>query len=211
MRAPLQNRRGASLIIVICVMAVMMTLSLTLLSSAGMLVANSQRGYRQEQVRIAATTLSDAVRDELDGALTILDAGTGDPEETMLVDYLGEHVKPLVSTGYWEYYATEADAAADKYSQMHISTMTSLPAGFENGLDSAVLGIYYIADGEYINSSDFSKQCGAVTVVIAATVYGVDGEEYTVKSAYGLTNGTVEYNNRTYRTVTWHAKEMLPQ
>jgi len=62
----------------------------------------------------------------------------------------------------------------------------------------------------YSICGSFATQCGAVTLVLATTVNGIDGEEYTVKAAYTLSGSTVSYGGDTERIATWRAGELLP-
>lgn len=60
-----RNNQGSALIVVLCVMAFAVALSLTLLLTASALVTNAARSNNREQCRIAAVSVSDLLADEI--------------------------------------------------------------------------------------------------------------------------------------------------
>lgn len=61
-----KRQEGSAMVLVMCVMVVVMALSFALLLSASVLSMNAIRSNQKEQCRIAAISVSDALRDEIE-------------------------------------------------------------------------------------------------------------------------------------------------
>lgn len=60
-----KRQEGSAMILVMCVMIVIVALSLALLLTASVLTMNANRSNQKEQCRIAAVSMSEALRDEI--------------------------------------------------------------------------------------------------------------------------------------------------
>lgn len=91
MKNKLKDERGAAMVLVICLMAVVVTLSLVMVFSSSSLAAASQREVSQEQIRLATIDMSKSIGNELMSS-------TGG-----LYEYLFNNIS-LFGQGSWSYY-----------------------------------------------------------------------------------------------------------
>lgn len=61
-----RRQEGSAMVMILCVMAVVVALCMALLLSASVLTTNAARSNQKEQCRIAAITISDALKDEIE-------------------------------------------------------------------------------------------------------------------------------------------------
>lgn len=59
------NKKGSAMIVVLCIMAILMTLSFALLLSASIVVANANRRKQQEQCKISASSFGKNIEADL--------------------------------------------------------------------------------------------------------------------------------------------------
>lgn len=99
-----KRQEGSAMILVMCVMIFVMALSLALLLTASVLAMNANRSNQKEQCRIAAVSVSEALRDE------ILTYGqyTTKPDADGPTDTLAGKLHTVFSSG-WIQYHSDAD------------------------------------------------------------------------------------------------------
>ncbi len=102
-----RNNTGATTIVVICVMAVIMALSLGLFLTASVLLSTSGRTLASEQSRILAVSFSEEVEEMLTsdryafGSLSAEEAGRAENTTGSSIWY---YVKQSITDGSWPYY-----------------------------------------------------------------------------------------------------------
>lgn len=102
-----RDNTGATTIVVICVMAVIMALSLGLFLTASVLLSTSGRTLASEQSRILAVSFSEEVEEMLTsdryafGSLSAEEAGRAENTTGSSIWY---YVKQSITDGSWPYY-----------------------------------------------------------------------------------------------------------
>lgn len=105
-----RNNTGATTIVVICVMAVIMALSLGLFLTASVLLSTSGRTLASEQSRILAVSFSEEVEEMLTsdrylfGSLSAEEEGRAENTTGSSIWY---YVKQSITDGSWPYYDEE--------------------------------------------------------------------------------------------------------
>lgn len=102
-----RDNTGATTIVVICVMAVIMALSLGLFLTASVLLSTSGRTLASEQSRILAVSFSEEVKEMLTSdryAFSSLSAEEEGRAENTTGSSIWYYVKQCITDGSWPYY-----------------------------------------------------------------------------------------------------------
>lgn len=96
-----KKQEGSAMILVMCVMIFVMALSLALLLTASVLTMNANRSNQKEQCRVAAVSVSEALRDEI---LTYGNYAT-EPEKGGPTDTLAGKLHTVFSEDWVQYHS----------------------------------------------------------------------------------------------------------
>ena len=133
------NRKGAAMILVICIMAVILVFCLSLILSASVLLSNSQQAYAREQCRIWAVSLSE----ELGNEITQLSFASAVEESAADDGSLWFYLKDTVWNS-WPYYNEEeiGHTATEAFRYFDLED-GSLPGGAIENLDDVEILMYW--------------------------------------------------------------------
>lgn len=141
----MKNNKGATTIVVICVMAVIMTLSMGLFLTASVMIRTSGRTLAAEQSKILAISLSEELEEKLCSA-------NGDA--------LGTYIRKNISDGSWPYYQEEE---GNLHSKEHaIRSFALQKDGMTGEIADVTISIYWVP--EETGGSELWKQPKQVVV-----------------------------------------------
>lgn len=134
------NQKGIAMIIVVCIMAVMMALSLALLAASALLIGNAQSASDKEQARIF--TLS--VNRELEEALTISEEEASEKGGTGLWSWVNEKLK----NDQWPEYGGDWDQGEQDGSILYLTMDHAEAIGEGKVIKSCEIVMYWESLGE---------------------------------------------------------------
>ena len=137
-----KDNKGATTVIVVCVMAIVMVLSLGLLLSCSVLMKTAGRGLAAEQCRVMAVSLSKQLEEELTN--DDFNQGGSELEATASSDQVSvrTYVKKHISDGSWSYYS---DAEGGVHSaDTAIRTFTMRRLGTTGEIANIEISIYWV-------------------------------------------------------------------
>lgn len=139
-----RDNTGATTIVIVCVMAVIMALSLGLFLSASVLVKTSGRTLATEQSRILAVSFSEQVDQMLTGEGNAYesraDEEAGKAEKLSGIS-IWHYVKQNICDGSWVYYAEGEDSLHSAENSVRTFQMTQ--SGVVGEIADIVLSMYW--------------------------------------------------------------------
>lgn len=108
-----RNNEGVTTIVVICVMAIVMALSLSLFLAASVLMKNSAGTVAQEQCRILSVSLSEEIERQLTADTNYYEdqlSEDTDRAENIRQTSLWHYIRDEIRSGGWPYYEENGDA-----------------------------------------------------------------------------------------------------
>lgn len=179
-----KRQEGSAMILVMCVMIFVMALSLALLLTASVLAMNANRSNQKEQCRIAAVSVSEALRDEI---LTYGNYATK-PKKGGPTDTLAGKLHTVFSEDWFQYHSD-----ADTIEQIRIDAKGVYNYELVNEYmpsTKTMVQMYWTQADEQDRSPDDTpdeirkKFDGMVTLYVKVTCT-VGEEASTIISTYG--------------------------
>lgn len=181
-----KKNEGVTTIVVVCVMAVIMTLALGLLLSASVLLNTAQKTAAKEQCRILAVSFSDEVRKELISSEYQYDSQSSETAgrvEKTGASPLWHYIKQSISEGSWPYYNEAEGSLHNKENAWY--TFTMQPAGAASQIADTKITLYWEPD------SDNKIPARLITRVTVT----VKEQSCTITDTYELSaNGSQDYS-----------------
>lgn len=153
-----KEQRGAAMVVVLCVMAVFLALSITILLSASVALNSAKQNVLSEQCRIQAVTFSDLVDDAM--------------EDTK--SELGNYLKKKMTAGWEAYQENGQDTAVEKLQIGDTYFPMTMEMYWIPAEESAVL-----EEGKTVYNG---RQ------IFIDVICTMDGADYHVQSRYTLTS-----------------------
>lgn len=172
------NEKGIAMIIVVCIMAVMMALSLTLLAASSLLIGNAQSASDQEQARIF--TLS--VNRELEEALTISEEEISENGAAGLWDWVNTKLK----SRQWPEYAGDWNQGEEDGSVLRFTLNHAEAIGEGKAIKSCEIAMYWESLGDNELPDGGSESVGGEDLELTIRVTCSTGKnQYTISSVFG--------------------------
>lgn len=173
----LKNRnKGEAMIVVLCILAVLMALSLALLLSASVVMGNAQKASIREQCRLTAITFSEALEEKL-------------LEDYVDVTYANEndgirsYLRSNIGAG-WDYY-NEAEAGHNSKKKVTRSfTLSGDGVGEDSEFGEITADMYWSWDSSAPVENKELMYDNSMLVVTVTCNY--KGQTQKVKSQYSL-------------------------
>lgn len=183
------NRKnaGVTTIVVVCVMAIIMALSLSLFLTASVLMNTSAKTAASEQCRILAVTLSGQIEKQLTDPANIyeslLEENTARAENINNIS-LWHYIRQEIASGVWPYYEETGDALHN--SENAVRTFRMDAAGVASEIAATDISIYWTPGQE----ERVPEQ------LVIKTRVTVKGQSCTITDIYRLqTAGGEEYES----------------
>lgn len=172
------QKKGEAMIVVLCIMAVLMALSLAMLLSASVVMGNAQKSFIREQCRLTAITFSEAIEEKL----------TEDYDDALFGlenEGLRRYLRDVISTGQWKYYNEGEAGSSSKKAVTHSFKVQ----GLENSEGDSPYGdisvdMYWEWDGTKAVGEGELKYSNSILGVNVTCSY--KGQTQKVKSQYSL-------------------------
>ncbi|PWJ73793.1 UNVERIFIED_CONTAM: hypothetical protein C7383_111129 [Murimonas intestini] len=194
------RNKGAAMIVVLCIMAVLMALSLAVLLSASVVMGNAQKAATREQCRLTAITFSEALEEKLT-------EDYDDPTFKVENEGIRTYLREAISSKQWLYY-NEAEAGHNSKKAVTRSfTVENLPSDSAYG-DIAV-DMYWESDGTVAIDDEELRYSNSILVVVVTCSY--KGQTQKVKSQYALKcqyEESVDKNEGETAPVSWKWQRM---
>ena len=173
----LRERSGAAMIAVLCILAIFLTLCLSMLLTASVLMQNAENRRYEEQCRISAVTMSK----ELERALC---TPSEEDKSNGIYKYIQENLKTN-SAGSWPYQKSDELGHGDNSAGMY-REFTLADSDLAGGPGTVSLKMYW----EWERDADL----GDIVLHMDVTVRK-NRSSHTIKSIYGLDDhgGVGEY------------------
>lgn len=183
------SKKGYAMIMVICVMALLLVLSLAVLLAASTALTSAQKRLSAEQCRSLAISLSEEYEKQLAGpeysfeseaaenAATLNSPGTAKP--------FWFYLKESMTSGDWPYFNDDEQghAAGDAYRTFHFDA-ASVPESAKNDWNKTGqtdMQIFWKSNRDAMESGDYNAT--PLTVKVTCTV---NGQSCTITSVYTL-------------------------
>jgi hypothetical protein len=160
------DRQGAAMIMVLCIMAVFLALSVSILLTASSALNTAKQNYRLEQAKIQCVSFSNLVDDALEDT------------ESSLCEYL----QTAISGGDWE--------AADDNGKETVDDTDIKSYDLSNTYFPMKLEMYWKQPDGGLQVKEGKTNYSDLQLYID-TIYTVSNQEYRIQSRYGLTVDTV--------------------
>lgn len=180
-----RDNTGATTIVVICVMAVIMALSLGLFLTASVLLSTSGRTLASEQSRILAVSFSEEVEEMLTsdryafGSLSAEEAGRA---ENTTGSSLWYYVKQSITDGSWPYYDEEDTVVHSRENA--VRTFQINRDGTVGEVVDIRLSMYWIREGNGNRPGKLVVETTAVSKEQSSSIIDVYELELTLLGDY---------------------------
>ncbi len=144
-----RKNEGVTTIVVICVMAIIMALSLSLFLTASVLMKNSAGTAAQEQCRILAVSLSKEIEKQLTSEKNSYEDQLSedmDRAENIRRISLWHYVRDEIRSGSWPYYDENGDLIHNRENAFRVFEMEN--SGIAGEIADTVLTLYWTKSGE---------------------------------------------------------------
>ncbi len=142
-----KKNAGVTTIVVVCVMAIIMVLSLGLFLTASVLMKTAGKTAAAEQSRILAVSLSEELENQLSGSAYMyesrLEEDTARAENFYSVS-LWHYVKQNITDGSWPYYEEPGETIHNKDNAVRTFQMDS--AGIAGEIALTGISLYWTPD-----------------------------------------------------------------
>lgn len=148
----MKKNKGATTIVVICVMAVIMTLSMGLFLSASVLMKTAGRTLASEQCRILAVSFSEELEQQLcDPSYQYenMEQEAADRISQNGMISLWHYIRQNISDGSWPYYEEEEGGIHGKDSALREFTLKK--TGTTGEVSDITLTIYWTRKNQQLN------------------------------------------------------------
>ncbi|MEG1427014.1 MAG: hypothetical protein RSC76_04935 [Oscillospiraceae bacterium] len=163
----IKSNRGDAMILVLCIMAILITLCLAMLLASSVLMNNVQNKEISEQCRVSAVTIAKE-----------LDKGMLESKDTAsLYQYLRSNIS-LTGGGAWPYYNPDEWGHGETAAVYRDMEMTNTQ--FEN-TGNIALRMYWTWE----HNAMFNKEYGEIELHLEITAEK-RGQKHTISSQYGL-------------------------
>lgn len=169
------KNRGEAMIVVLCIMAVLMALSLAMLLSASVVMGNAQKSFIREQCRLTAITFSEALEEKLTEEYD--DALFGIENEG-----LRRFLRDAISTGQWDYYNEGKAGHNSKKAVTHSYNLNGLDE--DSAYGDIKVDMYWEWDEEKAVDKEALKFSNSILSVNVTCEY--KGQTQKIKSQYTL-------------------------
>ncbi len=180
-----RDNTGATTIVVICVMAVIMALSLGLFLTASVLLSTSGRTLASEQSRILAVSFSEEVEEMLTsdryafGSLSAEEAGRAENTTGSSIWY---YVKQSITDGSWPYYDEEDTVVHSRENA--VRTFQINRDGTVGEVVDIRLSMYWIREGNGNRPGKLVVETTAVSKEQSSSIIDVYELELTLLGDY---------------------------
>lgn len=171
------NNQGVTTIVVVCAMAIIMALSLSLFLTASVLMQESGKTAAKEQSRILAVSFSKQLQQQLTSDETVFanqDSEITDRSQNVYRTSLWHYVKQNISDGSWPYYEEQGTPLHNRENAIRSFTMDVSGVASEIAITKVSL---YWTRGE---------QEGTPKELVVATSVTVKEQSCTVTDTYEL-------------------------
>ena len=144
-----RKNEGVTTIVVICVMAIVMALSLSLFLTASVLMKNSAGTAAQEQCRILAVSLSEEIEKQLTSEKNHYEDQLSEDmnrAENVRQTSLWHYVRDEIRSGSWPYYEENGDQIHSRENAFRVFNMEN--TGIAGEIADTVLTLYWTTGGE---------------------------------------------------------------
>lgn len=178
-----KNQKGMAMIIVVCIMAVLMALSLALLAASSLLIGNAQNTADEEQVRIFTVSVNRRIEEEL--------TGTADEIRRNGSPAIRSWINEKMSGGMWTEYDPALESSAQTSAIQQLSMEQTEAVGEGKLIRSCELKLFWecleerkveekLADGTVFEGIESELQ---LTAEITCTTRS--GNRYTAATIFG--------------------------
>lgn len=182
-----KNKKGDAMIMVICIMAIFLALSLAAIFSASSLMSGALKSKTRDQCRLSAVTFSKMLKEEFEWKTDYEDT-----EKNKLRNYIREEME-----GGWTYY-NEGEAGHTNLEQLKKEfTVNAAAIGDMNeNAGEMTVSVYWTSDQTSFSPHTY-KDFQSAKVVIEVTCKR-EKQEQTIRTFYTITyqpynaDGTVE-------------------
>ncbi len=185
-----QDNTGATTIVVICVMAVIMALSMGLFLTASVLTRTSGRTLAAEQSRILAVSFSEEVEGMLTSSEYAYDQRDDEEAgraETLSGSSIWHYVKQNISDGTWPYYSEIEGSIHNRENAVRSFRMTE--SGTTGEIADIALSMYWTQE----------EKSGKPGQLVVETTASIKGQSCTIVDVYEL--GTTAHED--YQGWNW--------
>lgn len=186
------NNRGVTTIVVVCAMAIIMALSLSLFLTASVMMQESGKSATKEQSRILAVSFSKQLQQQLTGGETVFENREGEIADKVQSGYntsLWHYIKQNISDGSWPYYEEQGTWLHNRENAIRSFTMDN--SGIASEIATTEISLYWTKKEEGIPES-----------LIVETSVTVKGQSCTITDIYEL-----EVTGESYETWKWKHAE----
>lgn len=170
-----KKNEGMTTIVVVCVMALIMSLSLGLFLTASVLMKTAARTGAAEQSRILAVSLSETLEQELTASDVVyqsqLEEASARTEDLSGIS-LWHYVKQNIGDGSWPYYEENGIALNSRESAVKSFRMDSV--GVASEIAESIISLYW------------TQQDGKPDKLVIETRVTVKGETCVITDVYQL-------------------------
>lgn len=169
------KNKGVAMIVVLCIMAVLMALSLAIILSASVVMGNAQKAAIREQCRLTAITFSEALEEKLT-------EDYDDPTYKLENEGIRTYLREAISSNEWLYY-NEAEAGhSSKKAVTRSFSVDGLPE--DSAYGDITVDMYWESDGTIAIEDEELKYSNSILAVAVTCSY--KGQTQKVKSQYAL-------------------------
>lgn len=179
-----KKNAGVTTIIVVCAMAIIMTLSLGLFLTASVLMKTAEKSGAQQQSRILAVSFSEEIERQLTSEEN--NYADRDSEESARVEdvynvSLWHYVKESITSGSWPYYEEDGTLLHNRDNAFRIFQMDT--SGVASEIAQTKLTMYW-------TRSEKEKTPDELVILTTVTV---KEQSYTITDTYKLQVAGEEY------------------
>lgn len=169
-----RENAGATTIIVVCIMAVIMALSMGLFLTASVLTRNAARTLAGEQCKILAVSFSNEVSQMLTAPEYTYDDMDDEQAESLSGTSIWYYVKQNISDGSWQYYSEAEGGIHSRENSVRSFRMNQ--EGTIGEISDIILTLYWV-------KGDVENRPGKLIVETTVTV---KEQTCTVQDVYEL-------------------------
>ena len=194
------SKKGIAMIMVLCVMALIVVLSLTMMLCASILLTSTQTSVAKEQSRIMSVSLSKVLEQELVGK----SFDSQSAEDAANDGSLWFYIKESINNGRWPYYNEDERGHTSKYAFRTFKLdMAELPEELKDTIDS-------LEDTEVLmyweSSNDSAIDSTPLKVIVTCRYQGqlcTITSEYTLESSIEIDEISGENYTRWVWSLNW--------
>lgn len=181
-----KKNAGVTTIVVVCVMAIIMVLSLGLFLTASVLMKTAGKTAAAEQSRILAVSLSEEIEKQMTGSGSVYESRLEEDSaraENFYSISLWHYIKQNISDGSWPYYEEPGEPVHSRKNAVRTFQMDS--SGIAGEIAATVISLYWTPDetgrkpGQLIIKTTVTvkEQTCTITDVYSLKTLGENGYE----------------------------------